>query len=311
MLKEFVHKPVLLEEAVEGLYCRPGLTYIDATLGGGGHSFEIASRIIPEGRLVSLDVDPEAISAAQNKLSQYQENVTILKSNYSKIPEILRTLNIEKISGGILFDLGASYYQLTTDKKGFSFSKEAKLDMRFDPENPMSAYDIVNDFSENDLRTIFWEYGEERFSKKIAREIVNLRKKKPIETTVELANLVKSTVYSSRFKIHPATRIFQAIRIAVNNELDNLEKTLKEVISLLEVDARIAIISFHSLEDRLVKNLFKYYSSNCNCLPEQLICSCKKRELNILTKKPIVASQSEISKNPPSRSAKLRVAKRV
>ena len=311
-VKDFVHTPVLLEESIEGLNCRQNLTYIDATLGGGGHSCEIAKLISPTGRLISFDVDPEAIAAAQEKLLPWKENVTIFKSNYSKIPEILRTLNIEKISGGILFDLGTSYHQLMTAAKGFSFSKEARLDMRFDPDSDLTAYDVVNSYSEEELRRIFWEYGEERFSKKIARKIVDIRKDKAIQTTLELANMVRSCIYSPKSKIHPATRIFQAIRIAVNNELCNLEKTLKEVIELLDSDAVIAIISFHSLEDRLVKNLFKYYSSSCKCLPEQIICSCNnKRELEVLTKKPVIASQNEISKNPPSRSAKLRVAKRV
>jgi len=310
-LAEFIHEPVLLEEAVEWLNCRNGLLYIDGTLGGGGHSKEIAKRIYPDGRLISFDVDPDAIAAAEKNLAQWKDTVTILRSSYVNIPEILKSLNIKKITGGILLDLGASYYQLTTGEKGFSFSKEAPLDMRFNPDNPVSAYDIVNSFSEQELVRIFSNYGEERFSKRIARKIVEKRHKQPIKTTVELANLIKSAVPVSSYKIHPATRVFQALRIAVNNELDNIEKSLKEVIPLLEKNARIVVISFHSLEDRLVKNLFKYYSSNCVCLPEQLICTCEPKKLKILTKKPITASQEEIKRNPPSRSAKMRVAERV
>lgn len=310
-LAKFTHEPVLLEETIEWLDCRKGLIYIDGTLGGGGHSYEIAKRVSPDGRVIGLDVDPEAIQAAEEKLASYSDVVTIIRSSYTKIPEILRQLNISKITGGILLDLGASYHQLTTGERGFSFSKEAPLDMRFNPDSPVSAYDITNSYSEQELVKIFSEFGEERYSKRIARKIIEKRHKQPIKTTTELADIVKSAVPYSSLKIHPATRVFQALRMAVNNELDNAAKTIKECIPLLEKDARIVVISFHSLEDRLVKNLFKYYSSKCKCPPEQLICTCEPRQLEILTKKPITASENEVKRNPPSRSAKLRVAKKV
>lgn len=310
-LTKFIHEPVLLEETIEWLNCRNGLTYVDATVGGAGHSKEIAKRIYPDGRLIALDVDPDAIEAAGKNLEPWKEIVTILNSSYSKLPEILRAFNIEKITGGILFDLGASYHQLTADKRGFSFSKEAPLDMRFNPENPISAYDIVNNAPERELVRIFSSYGEERYSRRIARKIVEKRQKQPIKTTTELAGIIKSSVPLAGYKIHPATRVFQALRIAVNNELENIEKSLSEVIPLLEKNARIVVISFHSLEDRLVKNLFKYYSSSCICPPEQLICKCEPKQLKILTKKPIVASVDEVKRNPSSRSAKVRVAEKL
>jgi 16S rRNA (cytosine1402-N4)-methyltransferase len=301
----------MLEEVLEGLNLRHGLVYVDATAGGAGHSKEIAARIQPDGRLVAIDTDPAAIEAATKNLEPYSRIVTIVKANYTDIPIILRDLNIEKITGGILFDLGASYYQLTSEERGFSFLKESFLDMRFDPNNPITAYDIVNTWSESDLVRIFSEYGEERYSKRIAKRILEKRKQNPIKTTSELADAVKSAVPVFKSRIHPATRVFQALRIAVNNELQNIENSMKEVIPLLSIDARIAVISFHSLEDRLVKNLFKYYSSNCKCLPHQLICECESGQIEILTKKPITATKEEIKHNPPSRSAKLRIAKKI
>lgn len=310
-MTEFVHKPVMLEETLEGLNLRHGLIYVDATAGGAGHSKEIAARIHPDGRLVALDADPVAIETATKNLEPYSSIVTIVKANYSQVPQILQDLNIEKITGGILFDLGASYYQLTSGERGFSFLKESFLDMRFDPNSSITAYDIVNTWSESDLVRIFSEYGEERYSKRIARTILEKRNDNPIRTTVELASIIKSAVPAYVSKIHPATRVFQALRIAVNNELQNFENSLKEVIPLLAIDARIAVISFHSLEDRLVKNLFKYYSSSCRCLPHQLICKCEPAQIEVLTKKPIIATREEIRDNPPSRSAKLRIAKKI
>jgi len=307
----FSHKPVMLEETLQGLDLKHGLIYVDATAGGAGHSREIAARIYPDGKLIALDADPVAIEAATKNLAAYSSIVTIVKANYSQLPQILQDLNIKKITGGILFDLGASYYQLTNKERGFSFSKESFLDMRFDPDNPITAYDIVNNWPEADLVRIFSEYGEERYSKRIAKKILEKRSNNPIKTTTELADTVKSAVPPYKSKIHPATRVFQAIRIAVNNELQNFENTFKEVIPLLAKDARIAVISFHSLEDRLVKNLFKYYSSNCRCLPNQLICKCEPGQIEILTKKPIIATKEEIRDNPPSRSAKLRIAKKI
>ena len=310
-MTEFVHKPVMLKETLEGLNLQHGLIYVDATVGGAGHSREIAARIYPEGRLIAMDADPVAIETATRNLEPYSKIVTIVKANYIDLPRILRDLNIEKITGGILFDLGASYYQLTSGERGFSFLKESFLDMRFDPNSSLTAYDIINAWSESELVRIFSEYGEERYSKRIAKRILEERKNTPIKTTTELVNTIKSAIPAFKSKIHPATRVFQALRIAVNNELQNIENSMKEVIPLLAIDARIAVISFHSLEDRLVKNLFKYYSSNCRCLPHQLICECESGQIEILTKKPITATKEEIRDNPPSRSAKLRIAKKI
>ena len=312
MTEEFKHYPVMLHEAVDALDCKPGLLYIDATLGGGGYSCEIAKRIQPDGKLFAFDVDRNAIEVASERLAEFGDSVTIFKANYSEIPKILEERGIEKITGGIVFDLGASYYQLTSGERGFSFSHESKLDMRFDMDGEKTAYDVVNFYHEADLVRIFQEYGEERYSRRIASRIVKKRQEKKIETTKELADLICSAVpRNPRNKIHPATRVFQAIRIEVNDELNNLENTLNGVISLLDKSARIAVVSFHSLEDKIVKRVFKYLSSDCNCGPYDLICSCPPRKLDIITKKPIIASEGEIKQNPPSRSAKLRVAGRV
>ncbi len=308
---EFCHYTVMLNEAVDGLDCQDGKIYIDATAGGGGHSYEIAKRISPNGRLISTDMDIEAINAACKKTEEFSDIIEIVQASYTEVPEIIKAREIDKITGGILFDLGASFHQLTSTERGFSFSKDAPLDMRFNSDDSFSAYDLINTYKEDELANVFRLYGEERFPGRIARRIVEERKKEPIKTTLQLANLIKASIPFSKGKIHPATRVFQAIRIEVNNELKNIEKAIKRIIPFLEKDARIVVISFHSLEDRLVKNLFKYYSSSCNCPPEQLICKCDPRQLEILTKKPIVASEEEVKLNPPSRSAKLRVAKKV
>lgn len=310
-MTNFVHKPVMLNETLDGLNIRSGLIYVDATAGGGGHSREIASRLSGKGRLIAIDTDPVAISTVKKNLEPYNEIVTIVNANYSSVPVILRDLNIEKITGGILYDLGASYYQLTSAERGFSFLKDSFLDMRFNPDSQITAYDIINGWSEPDLVKIFSEYGEERYSKRIAKSILEKRNNTVIKTTTELANLIKASVPVYKSKIHPATKVFQALRIAVNDELRNFENSLKEVIPLLSFDARIAVISFHSLEDRLVKNLFKYYSSKCRCSSYDLICNCSPPQIEVLTKKPIIATREEIQNNPPSRSAKLRIARKI
>ncbi len=306
----FNHYPVMLEETVAALECESNKIYIDATLGGGGYSYEIAKKIQPNGLLISTDVDDDAIAAAKEKLQEF-DNVKIFKKNYSKIPEILEELGLDGISGGIVFDLGASYHQLTSASRGFSFSKDSKLDMRYDLTIEKTAYDVVNDYSEDNLVEIFSTYAQERFSKTIAREIVKQRKTKPFETTTELADFICKAVPFKAGYIHPATKVFQAIRIEVNDELKNLQHTLNKVIPLLKKDARIVIVSFHSLEDRIVKQAFKKYSSDCNCKPNDPICLCEPRKLELINKKPILGSEAEIRKNPPSRSAKLRIAKRV
>lgn len=310
MESEFKHYTVMLNEAVDALKCENGKIYVDCTLGGGGHSELILKRISPDGRLIAFDVDDDAIAAASKRLEGY-ENLTIVKNSYTNIKEVLANLGIEKITGGILFDLGASYHQLTKQERGFSFSKEAPLDMRFNQDSDFTAYDVVNTYSEEDLVRIFSEYGEEHFSKRIARTIVEQRKVKKLETTTELANLIVNCTPRVKSNIHPATRVFQAIRIEVNQELKNVKNTLEDILDLLEIGAIISVISFHSLEDRVVKQFFKYHSQRCHCDKTQMICHCPPPKLELVNKKPIIASEGELEENPPSRSAKLRIAKRI
>ena len=261
-------------EAVDALQCENGKIYVDCTLGGGGHSGLILSRIQPDGRLIAFDVDDDAIRAASERLKDYQ-NLTIVKDSYVNIKKVLHNLGIEKITGGVLFDLGASYHQFHKGERGFSFS----------------------------------EYGEERFSKRIAKKIVEQRKLKKLETTIELADLIVNCTPHVKSTIHPATRVFQAIRIEVNQELTNVKNTLNDVLDLLDFGAIISVISFHSLEDRIVKHLFKYHSQRCHCDKSQMICHCPPPILELVNKKPIIASDEEIKINPPSRSAKLRIAR--
>ena len=309
-MEEFKHYTVMKNEAVDALECKDGLVYVDCTLGGGGHSELILQRISPNGRLIAFDIDDDAIRAASERLKDYK-NLTIVKSSYTNIKDVLKNLGIEKITGGVLFDLGASYHQLTKAERGFSFSKDAPLDMRFDMESDFSAYDVVNTYSEDELVRIFSEYGEERFSKRIAKAIVEKRKQKKIETTLELAQLVIDSTPKIKSSVHPATRVFQAIRIEVNHELQNVKNTLNDVLDLLGFGAIMSAISFHSLEDRIVKHLFKYHSQRCHCDKNQMICNCPPPILELVNKKPIMASEEEIKENPPSRSAKLRVARCV
>ena len=307
-MKEFKHYTVMKNEAVDALNCQDGLIYVDCTLGGGGHSELILKRIQPNGRLISFDVDQDAIDAATERLKNYK-NLTIVKNSYTNIKQVFKDLGIEKITGGILFDLGASYHQLTKQERGFSFSKEAPLDMRFNMDSDFSAYDVVNNYKEEELVKIFSEYGEERFSKRIAKALVQKRQAKPIQTTTELADIIVEATPKIKSSIHPATRVFQAIRIEVNHELQNVKNTLTDVLDLLDFNAIISVISFHSLEDRVVKHVFKYYSTRCHCEKNQMICNCPPPILELVNKKPIMATEQEIKENPPSRSAKLRVAK--
>ena len=307
-MEEFNHYTVMKNEAVDALECRDGLIYVDCTLGGGGHSGLILDRIQPNGRLISFDVDEDAIRASKERLKDYK-NLTIVKDSYTNIKKVLHNLGIEKITGGVLFDLGASYHQLTKGERGFSFLKDAPLDMRFNKDADFSAYDVVNTYSESDLVRIFSEYGEEHFSKRIAKKITEERKLKKICTTLELAEIILSAVPKVKSPIHPATRVFQAIRIEVNQELTNVKNTLNDVLDLLDVGAIISVISFHSLEDRIVKHLFKYHSTRCHCEKNQMICNCPPPKLELVNKKPVMASEGEIRENPPSRSAKLRVAR--
>ena len=305
-MADFKHYTVMKYEAVDALDCKDGLVYVDCTLGGGGHSELILKRISPNGRLVSFDIDQDAIDAASERLKDYK-NLTIVKSSYTNIKQVLKDLGIEKITGGILFDLGASYHQLTKQERGFSFSKEAPLDMRFNMDADFSAYDVVNTYKEDELVKIFSEYGEERFSKRIAKKIVETRAKKKIETTTELADLIVAATPKIKSAIHPATRVFQAIRIEVNNELKNVNFVLHDILDLLEVGGIISVISFHSLEDRIVKKILKFESQKCRC--NEMICKCPPPKIELVNKKPIMASDEEIRENPPSRSAKLRIAR--
>lgn len=312
---DFKHYTVMKHEAVDALGCEnkpdnKGLVYVDATLGGGGHSELILQQVKPSDQLISFDIDDDAIKAASERLKDYK-NLTIVKDSYTNITKALHELKIDKITGGILFDLGASYHQLTKAERGFSFKKDAPLDMRFNTDSDFSAFNVVNSYSEADLVRIFSEYGEERFSKRIAKKIVEQRRVKSIETTGELADLIVNSTPRVKSSIHPATRVFQAIRIEVNQELTNVKKVLEEVLALTASGAIISVISFHSLEDRLVKSFFKYHSQKCRCERNEMICKCGPPELEIITKKPVLASENEVKENPPSRSAKLRVAKKV
>ena len=307
---DFQHYTVMAHEAVDALQCERGKIYVDATLGGGGHSELILQKIQPDGRLIAFDIDADAIDYASERLKNYK-NLTIVKESYSNIKKVLQDLDIKEITGGIVFDLGASYHQLTKQERGFSFMKDAPLDMRFNQDSDFSAYDVINGYSEDDLIRIISEYGEERFTKRIVKNIIDSRKLKNIETTGELAQIITNAVPKTKEKIHPATRTFQAIRIEVNHELQNIKNTLNEVLTLLSVGAIISVISFHSLEDRLVKQCFKYYSAKCRCKPTDPVCHCKPPMLELINKKPITATEEEISVNPPSRSAKLRVAKKI
>ena len=307
-MDDFKHYTVMLNEAVDALECQPGKIYVDCTLGGGGHSELILKRISPNGRLIAFDIDDEAIAHAKERLKIYS-NLTIIKSSYTNIKEELHKLGIEKITGGVILDLGASYHQLTKAERGFSFSKDAPLDMRFDMDSDFSAYDVVNKYSETDLVRIFSEYGEEHFSKRIAKKIVEIRRIKPIKTTKELADIIVNATPRVKSHIHPATRVFQAIRIEVNNELKNVNIVLHDILDLLDKGGIISVISFHSLEDRIVKQFFKFESQKCRC--NEMICKCPPPKIELVNKKPIIASEKEILENPPSRSAKLRIARAI
>lgn len=296
-MEKFKHFPVMAKEATDALNCTDGKIYVDATLGGGGYSAIIAQQIMPNGKLFSFDIDDDAIAAAKEVLKDFN-NITVIKSSHVNIADCLKKEGIEKITGGVVYDFGASYFQLTSAERGFSFSKEAPLDMRFNKQADFSAYDIVNSYKEENLVKIFSEYGEERFSKRIAKAIVEKRKIKKIETTTELAELIINSTPRIKSKIHPATRVFQAIRIEVNGELENIKNTLINILPFLETGAIISAVTFHSAEDRIVKKFFRDNSKKFN-----------DGILEIITKKPLQATEEEIKINPPSRSAKLRVAK--
>ena len=303
-----VHIPVLLDEVIEGLQAQRGGDFVDCTVGLGGHAAAILEKISPSGRLLGIDADPEAIKVSQDKLSDYGEAVTLVNDNFVNLEAICGRYHFHPVDG-ILFDLGVSSLQLDTAERGFSFHLDAPLNMRFDAGQGLTASDIVNSFSEQELAKLIEKYGEERHSRRIARYIVQNR---PIATTVELARLVEQALGGKHAKIHPATRTFMALRIAVNSELQNLELALKQTINLLRPGGRLTVISYHSLEDRIVKQFMRYAASSCLCPPGTVICRCGHvPTLKLVSRKVIKPTSLEIESNPRSRSAKLRIAERL
>ena len=310
---EFSHVPVLLEECIDGLNIKPDGIYVDGTLGGAGHSSEICKRLSPNGMLIGIDRDEEALRVSSKRLEEFDCKKAFVHGNYSDIKNILRELDIEEIDGALL-DLGVSSYQLDNPERGFSYMNDAALDMRMDRSEGMTAYDIVNEYSKDELYRIIKSYGEERWASRIADFIVKARREKPIETTFELVEIIKAAVPASarRNGPHPAKRTFQAIRIEVNDELGGVKRAVDDFIDVLAPKGRLAIISFHSLEDRIVKDAYNERENPCVCPPEIPICVCgKKPEIRKINKKPIVPSESQEDENPRARSAKLRVCEKL
>ena len=308
---EFNHIPVLLEYCIECLNIKEGGVYVDGTLGGGGHSSCILQKLNNTGRLIGIDRDSEAIAHTSERLKKYS-NVTYVKDKHENIKNILLELGIDKVDG-VLLDLGVSSYQLDEPSRGFSYMHNASLDMRMNKEQELTAYDIVNKYSEECLVKIFFEYGEEKYSKSIARKIVEARKNKEIETTFELVDIIKSAIppKAKNEKQHPAKRVFQAIRIEVNGELVDLEKALRDAVMSLKCGGRLLVITFHSLEDRIVKKTFESLQGKCTCPPDFPKCICGFESFGkVITRKPIVADNKELEQNPRARSAKLRVFER-
>ena len=309
---EFSHYSVLLNECLDGLDIKPSGIYVDGTAGGAGHSSQIAKRL-DDGLLVAIDRDKTAVEVATERLSQYGERAKVVRSNFYEVADVCESLGIDGIDG-LLLDLGVSSYQLDTPERGFSYMSDAPLDMRMDDRASISAYDVVNTYDEERLKRILFEYGEERFSPAIASAIVRERQKKPIESTLELSNIIKYAIPPKAREggHHPAKRSFQAIRIEVNKELDVIEPALRNASKLLNEGGRLAVITFHSLEDRLVKQTFADLAQGCTCPKSLPICVCNNRPtLKVVTKKPIAPTEKELEENPRSRSAKLRVAEKI
>ncbi len=307
------HNPVLLKELIQNMDIKKEGIYLDATLGCGGHAEAILNRLGSRGRLIGIDCDEEAIKEAGKLLAPFGKQVVFVRDNYRNIAVILKTIKIDKVDG-IILDLGVSSLQLDSPERGFSFRFNSRIDMRMDSRSRLKAGDLINQSSEEELRRIFYQFGEERYSKKIVENIVRYRDKEPIKTTLQLVEIIeKSLPKKNRVqRIHPATRIFQALRIAVNQELNNLNVFLKESVGYLKKGGRMAVISYHSLEDRIVKQFFKDLSKSCICPPDFPVCCCKIiPELKILTGKPLRPEKREIEKNPRARSAKLRVAEKL
>ena len=309
---EFVHKSVLLNETIDGLNIQPDGIYVDGTLGGGGHAYEVCRRLGDKGSIVGIDQDAAAIEAAGNRLKDFGEKVTIVRSNYCDMKSKLHELGIDKVDG-IVLDLGVSSYQLDTAERGFSYREDAPLDMRMDTRQKMTARDIVNDYEEMELYRVIRDYGEDKFAKNIAKHIVAARKVKPIETTGELTEIIRASIPMKYQKKsgHPAKRTFQAIRIVLNRELEVLKDSLDDMIDLLNPGGRLCIITFHSLEDRIVKSAFRKNENPCTCPSDFPVCVCGKvSKGSILTRKPILPSEEEMEENSRAKSAKLRIFER-
>ena len=309
---EFEHKSVLLDETINGLNIKPDGIYVDGTLGGGGHAYEVCTRLGTKGSIIGIDQDAAAIEAADARLKDFGEKVTIVRSNYCDMKSRLHELGIDKVDG-IILDLGVSSYQLDTAERGFSYREDAPLDMRMDTRQKMTARDIVNDYSEMDLYRVIRDYGEDKFAKNIAKHIVAQRGKGPIETTGQLTEIIRGAIPMKYQKKsgHPAKRTFQAIRIELNRELEVLRDTLDDMIELLKPGGRLCIITFHSLEDRIVKSAFKKNENPCTCPPDFPVCVCGNvSKGSIVTRKPILPSKYEMEANSRSKSAKLRIFER-
>ncbi len=311
-MTEFHHVSVLLDECIQSLNIKPDGIYVDGTLGGAGHSAQIAKRLTT-GRLIGIDRDPKALKAASERLAEYADRVTLVHSNFSQIDQVLEELGIDGVDG-ILLDLGVSSPQLDEAERGFSYMADAPLDMRMNSEDTLSAYDVVNTWPKEELRRILYEYGEERYAPQIAAAIERRRNDKPIETTLELVDVIRSAMppQALREKQHPAKRSFQAIRIAVNDELGAVGRVMEVSVPKLNKGGRLAIITFHSLEDRIVKNAMAAAAKGCTCPPEFPVCVCGNQpKVKLITRKPIVSGEEELERNPRARSAKLRVCEKL
>ena len=306
---EFKHIPIMLNQVIEGLDIKPNGIYVDGTLGGGGHSYEIAKRLVNDGKLIGIDQDEAAIKAAGARLSEFSDRVTIVRSNYAQMVSVLQSLGIEQVDG-ILLDLGVSSHQLDNAERGFSYMEDAPLDMRMDRRQEKTARDIVNYYSQAELTRIIREYGEDKFAAKIAAKIMAFRENKPIETTGELAEIIKSAI-PMKYRLtggHPAKRTFQAIRIELNRELGILEESIEGMLDMLSDGGRMAVITFHSLEDRIVKTAFRKAESPCTCPSDFPICVCGKKSKGfVVSRKPVVPSDEEMERNPRAKSSKLRI----
>ena len=309
---EYTHKPVLLNQCLDGLNIRPGGIYVDGTLGRAGHSLEIAKRLAG-GRLIAIDRDQAALDAAPARLEGYMDRVTLVRGNFGGLTDILSGLGVDGVDG-MLFDLGVSSPQLDDGSRGFSYLQDAPLDMRMDQSAPLTAREVVNGWSQEELKRILWQYGEERYSGPIAAAMVRAREQTPIETTGQLAEIIRGAMPAKarREKQHPAKRSFQAIRIAVNDELGEVERLLDSALDALRPGGRLAVISFHSLEDRLVKTAYGEWAKGCTCPPDFPVCVCgKSPKVKLFGKRPIVADEAELEENPRARSAKLRLAEKL